>query len=63
MSSMQERIDHYLIFGVENIWIIDPRRKRAFWADSMGIHEARDGVLRDFGAAVSMDLAAMWQAA
>jgi Uma2 family endonuclease len=40
MSSMQERIDDYLSFGVENIWIIDPRRKKAFWVDADGIHEA-----------------------
>ena len=60
MSSMQERIDDYLAFGAENIWIIDPRRRKGFWADSTGIHEAADGVLRTRDESVEMDLAAMW---
>jgi Uma2 family endonuclease len=58
MTSMQERIDDYLAFGVENIWIIDPRRKKAFWADAAGIHTAADGILH--ATPVQMDLAAMW---
>lgn len=60
MTSMQEKIDDYLVFGVENIWIIDPRRKKAFWADSTGIHEAAEGVLRATGAALSIDLSTLW---
>jgi Uma2 family endonuclease len=60
MTSMQERIDDYLHFGVENVWIIDPRRKKSFWADNSGIHEAANGVLRASGAPIEMDLATMW---
>ncbi len=60
MSSMQEKVDDYLTFGVVNIWIIDPRRKKAFWADPRSIHEATDGVLKAVGAPIQMDLAPMW---
>jgi Uma2 family endonuclease len=34
MSSVQEKIDDYITFGAENIWIIDPSRRKAFWADA-----------------------------
>jgi Uma2 family endonuclease len=58
MTSMQEKMDDYLAFGVENIWIIDPRRKKAFWVDGAGLHTAADGSLH--ADPVQMDLAAMW---
>jgi Uma2 family endonuclease len=60
MSSMQERMDDYLEFGLENLWILDPRRKKAFWADTSGIHEAVDGILHANGAPIHMDLATLW---
>jgi len=60
MSSMQERIDDYVSFGVENIWIVDPIRKKAFWADANGTHSSPDGILRAKGAEVSVDFAPLW---
>ena len=60
MSSMQERIDDYLTFGVENIWIVDPRRKKAFWVDKAGIHEAPGAILEAIGAPIRLDLASLW---
>lgn len=38
LSRMQTRIDDYLNFGVENIWIIDPETRRAWTADRSGLH-------------------------
>jgi Uma2 family endonuclease len=58
MSSIQEKIEDYLTFGVENIWIVDPSRKKAFWADADGIHPAAEGIL--LAPPVQMNLAAMW---
>jgi len=55
---MQEKIEDYLTFGVENIWIIDPRRRKAFWADASGIHAATDAIL--VAPPVQMDLSTMW---
>lgn len=60
MSSMQERIDDYVDFGVPNVWIIDPRRKKAFWADATGVHEAASGTLDAAGVAVRIDLRLLW---
>jgi Uma2 family endonuclease len=60
MSAMQERIDDYLAFGIDNVWIFDPRRKKAYWADRAGVHEAGSGVLEAAGAAIAVDVNALW---
>ena len=60
MSSMQERIDDFLAFGVENVWIVDPRRKKAYWADSTGVHEATAGILEAIGTPIRVDLHGLW---
>jgi Uma2 family endonuclease len=62
MTSMQERIDDYVTFGVPNIWIFDPRRKKAFWADESGVHQAAHGVLAAQGIAVRIDSNLLWPA-
>jgi Uma2 family endonuclease len=46
MSRMQERIDDYLTFGVEYVWVVDPQTHRAWIYRREGMHEVRDGVLR-----------------
>jgi Uma2 family endonuclease len=43
---MQERIDDYLAMGVEYVWTIDPRTRRAWITTNDGSREARDGILR-----------------
>jgi Uma2 family endonuclease len=30
MSEIQERVDDYLLMGVRAVWVIDPRRRRAY---------------------------------
>jgi Uma2 family endonuclease len=45
LSRFQERIDDYLAFGVEHIWIIDPERRSAWTASSAGLHLVRNGEL------------------
>jgi Uma2 family endonuclease len=39
MSEMQERVDDYLGMGVEIVWLVDPRRRKAFAADAHGLQE------------------------
>ena len=60
MSSVQERIDDYVAFGTENVWIFDPRRKKAYRADDRGVHEAVDGVLEASGVPICIDLSLLW---
>lgn len=45
-SRLQHRIDDYLGFGVREVWVVDPKTKRAWIHDSRGSREVRDGVLR-----------------
>jgi Uma2 family endonuclease len=45
LSRFQDRIDDYLVFGIENIWIIDPERRTAYTATSSGLHPVRTNEL------------------
>jgi Uma2 family endonuclease len=38
LSRFQDRIEDYLVFGIEHIWIIDPERRAAYTASSSGLH-------------------------
>jgi len=39
MSDIQERVEDYLAMGVETVWVVDPRRRRAYAVISSGILE------------------------
>ena len=60
MTSMQERIEDYLEFGVENIWLIDPRRRKAFWTDANGMHKFTNAILTAPGTQIEIELSAVW---
>jgi Uma2 family endonuclease len=60
MSSMQERIDDYVAFGIADVWIFDPRRHTAYWADKSGVHQALGDVLTAAAVPVRIDLAELW---
>jgi Uma2 family endonuclease len=45
LSRIQEKIDDYLEFGVENIWVIDPQTRKAWTADATGFHLAQNDEL------------------
>lgn len=60
LGSMRDRINDYLVFGVENIWLIDPKKKLTFIADAMGIHEVSDAVLSVAGTPIRVDVKSMW---
>ena len=57
MSRMQERIDDYLGFGVEYVWVVDPRSHRAWIYRLEGMHEVHDGVLRTTNPDIEIPLA------
>jgi len=56
LSRFQERIDDYLIFGVENIWIFDPQSRRAWTADNSGLHLVLSPELTVSGTPIRIDL-------
>ena len=45
MTQMQERIRDYLAFGVQYVWVLDPRTHRAYHFTQSGMTEVKDGVL------------------
>jgi Uma2 family endonuclease len=45
LSRFQDRINDYLDFGVENIWVIDPERRAAYTATASGLHPVRTNEL------------------
>jgi len=42
MTTIQEKLDDYLTFGVPHIWIVDPRRRKAFSYGPEGLVEIVD---------------------
>ncbi len=45
MRRVRERVDDYLKFGTEHIWVVDPDARRAYVCTSTGFHEPENGVL------------------
>ena len=37
MSDMQEKVDDYLQMGIEMVWVVDPRRRKAFQTDGRSL--------------------------
>jgi Uma2 family endonuclease len=44
LRSMQERVDDYLAFGVPNIWVLDPVKRRAYVCQQGDFRESQ-GIL------------------
>jgi Uma2 family endonuclease len=59
-SSMQERIDDYVSFGVPNIWMLDPIAQRAWIFFCNALHPVTDGALRVTGTPIEIRLAELF---
>ncbi len=46
ISSMTNRLNDFLAFGVPNVWLIDPYRERCYVAAPAGLSEAHDNIPR-----------------
>jgi hypothetical protein len=48
MTDIQERVDDYFSMGVQAVWVVDPRRRRAYAAGSGGfLYPVRDSLVVD----------------
>jgi Uma2 family endonuclease len=56
MYRIQEKIDDYLDFGIDNIWILNPATRRAWNADRFGTHVVQNGELTVPGTPIRIDL-------
>ena len=57
MSSVQDRLDDFLAFGVPNVWVIDPWKGRAWTVNAAGWRTVVDGVLRTVDGEVGLPFA------
>jgi Uma2 family endonuclease len=60
LRTTRARVDDYLAMGVENVWVVDPWRRLAYYATPDGYIEPADGYLRLLGTPVAIPLAAVF---
>jgi Uma2 family endonuclease len=52
LTEMQDRVDDYIAMGVPVVWVVDPKKRRAWIHTQSGIEEARGGELPGPGFAI-----------
>jgi Uma2 family endonuclease len=60
LRGMRERVDDYLIFGIEHIWLLDPGQRRAYICSSHGFEEPGTPELIIPGTPVRVALHPLW---
>ncbi|MGC2108995.1 MAG: Uma2 family endonuclease [Candidatus Korobacteraceae bacterium] len=60
LRSMRERVDDYLNFGVQHIWILDPGSRRAYVCSRTGFQEPESGVLSVPGTPIRLVLSELF---
>ena len=56
LSRFRVKVEAYVAFGVENIWIIDPATRSAMTADRFGLHPVESGELTVAGTPIRVVL-------
>ncbi len=54
-GELQEKLDDYVEMGVENIWVVNPRSRRLFTADALGMHAVTSFAGRGSGYVISQE--------
>ena len=54
MSDIQEKVEDYFAMGVKAVWVVDPRRRRAFYAGPEGSLQAETIALSVVGSSISV---------
>lgn len=60
LSRFRVKVEDYVAFGIENIWIIDPATRSAMTADRFGLHPVEAGELVVAGSPIRVDLAELF---
>lgn len=60
MSEIQERVDDYLAMGVGTVWVVDPRRRRAYVSVREGSSERAQEMLTVEGTEIEVSVAEMF---
>ncbi len=61
LRSMRERVDDYLNFGVQHVWILDPATRRAYVCSRTGFQEPESGVLAVPGTPIRLVLSELFK--
>lgn len=56
LGDLQEKIDEYVAFGIEHIWVFDPQKRLAWWADRDGLHLVNEDALTVSGTPIRVGL-------
>jgi Uma2 family endonuclease len=56
MAATQDRLDDYLQFGVQNIWVVDPWKHRGWNVTAQGWATNSDGIMRTADGRIAMRL-------
>ncbi len=62
LIDMQERVDDYVGMGTNQVWIVDPFRRRAYMASEQGFLRPEENVLTVTGTGIRIPLAEMFAA-
>jgi Uma2 family endonuclease len=56
LLSLEDRVDDYTAFGVENIWVLDPVKRRAYVCTKGSFKEPEEGILVVPGSPIQIPL-------
>lgn len=62
VSRAEKVLADYLRMGVENIWLVDPYRRAAYFYNSDGLHKAADNILRVVGTEIALEMDTLFEA-
>jgi Uma2 family endonuclease len=60
LSRIRRRVDDYLRFGTENVWVIDPELRKAYVCSATGFQEPESGVLTVAGTPIRVVLSELF---
>jgi Uma2 family endonuclease len=55
-EDVQDKVDDYLSFGIQYVWVVNPRTRRGYLYTTEGMREAKDGVLRTGNPEIALPL-------
>lgn len=60
MPRVRQRVDDYLNFGTEHVWVVDPELRKAYLCTKTGMEEPADGVLAIAGTEIRVVLSELF---
>ncbi len=60
LRSIEDRVDDYLAFGIPNVWILDPEKRRAYVCTKGSFTEPEAGILSIPGSPIRISLQALF---